>query len=691
MNPSAATRLLADLGVLYELSLAIGTSLDFDTCCDGFLKPLMARKGLTLAAIWEPVGDGAHLVHANPASAVVAGRLPAAVYATLRPPEHGHRALPAAARAGVLPHPERIAAAITFDLGRGVLLLAAADPRPLAGIAAEQLRALVHKFGVALDGCRAHAQLGAATARAELLALVARSTDSGVIVSDRSGGVVWVNHGFERLTGYRLAEVRGRRPGAVLQGPDTDPAAVARIRDGLARRVSFTEEILNYHRDGTPYWVSLAISPIDATDSGGDGFIAIQRDVTDERRRREELERARQQLERQAEQLARARERAERSSAEKTRFLAQTSHELRTPLTAIIGYAELLERREAAPDQARDWLRRIRSSADQLIDLIGDVLDLSSIEQGRLEVRSEAVDVRQVLHDIAESLGPRATARGLAVRLDVDPAVPTTVRTDRRCFRQIVQNLATNAVKYTATGTVRIGARAGTGLLCIDIEDTGPGIPADQIATIFEPFVRAPGTETRSTEGSGLGLAIARRLADAIQAHLDVSSRVGVGTTFTLCLPSVAAEPRATIAERPVDASLAGRRILIAEDTEEIVEILTLFLEPTGVEIHHAPDGRAAVDLALASRADHAFDLILMDLQMPVLDGISATRELRAAGWTAPIVALTASVLRDDVDAVAIAGCDDHVAKPITEAELLAVVQRWLAVDRDARSSHGGG
>ncbi|MGA1607971.1 MAG: ATP-binding protein [Planctomycetota bacterium] len=693
MSRRPLTDLVEDLAQLYELSLSIGRSLDLEKCCDAFVGALLARKGLAAAVIWERQSDRSlRCIYSNP---LVGGD--ALVL------EEGHRIacverpfelLPAKSWPAALDGRLVIGEGIAFRLADfGVMLLLSARPGMLGAVECRQLVPLVQMFAVSVSGCLAHRRLEEEMRRNELLALVAAYTDNSVVVTNAEGEIEWVNRSFEQLTGYARAAAAGKKPGHLLQGPDTDQDTVARIRQALRAGMPVSEEILNYTRAGRAYWVSLSITPIRDSRGCPVRFVAVQRETTRDREQREALVHATRRLADQTQALERSRAEAVRASAEKSSFLARTSHEIRTPMTAIVGYADLLERGEGSDEQRRSWVGRIRDASRQLLDLAGGVLDLARIEQGPRTASMAPVRLAALVDAVGATLEPEASRKGLGLTWRVPSDLPD-VTSDARAIRQILLNLGANAVRYTHRGEVRITAeRAACGAIDLCVADTGVGIRPDELDGMFQPFVRLE-AEALQTEGFGLGLAISHQLALSIGAELLVESTHGVGSSFRLRVP-VHASVRAG-AEAVVDVvdpyrdvqdvdsvaapDLRGRRILIAEDTPEIREILDAFLARTGAALDVVCNGAEAVEHVFQAQADgRPYDLVLMDLKMPEMDGFEATRRLRASGFAQPIVALTAFALGEDGDRALRAGCDARLTKPVVSSDLYRELDRQLS------------
>lgn len=697
MSKRTPSDLIEDLAQLYELSLSIGRSLDLQTCCDGFLKVLLARKGLAAAVLWERQPDRSlRCIYSNPA--VDRESLTLGEGHRLASVSGGFEMLPARSWPETLEGRLSIGEGIAFRLADfGVMLLLSVRPGTLGEVECRQLAPLIHMFAVSVSGCLSHRRLEEEKHRSELLALVAAYTENSVVVTDAEGRIEWVNRSFERLTGFSRVAAVGQKPGHLLQGPDTDPETVVRIRQALRAGLPVNEELLNYTRAGRAYWVSLSITPIRDGSGRTVRFIAVQRETTRDRDQREALVQATRRLAEQTQALERARSDAVRASDEKSSFLARTSHEIRTPMTAIVGYADLLERGEGSEEQRRAWVGRIRDASRQLLDLAGGVLDLARIERGPVAASMAPVRLVGLVESVGATLEAEASRKGLGLTWRVPSYLPE-VTSDARALRQILLNLGANAIRYTRQGHVRITAeRAACGAVDLCVEDTGVGIPSGQVDGMFEPFVRL---ESGAGEGFGLGLAISHQLALSIGAELLVESTPGEGSTFRLRVPvhtSVRAGAEAVLeisdpaAAPGVDSAsiptpdLRGRRVLLAEDTEDIREILEAFVGRTGADIDAVCNGAEAVERAFEAQAEgRPYDVVLMDLKMPEMDGFEATERLRASGFTNPVIALTAFALGEDADRALRAGCNARLTKPVASGDLYRELGRHLSIQQDA-------
>ncbi|MCX8017823.1 MAG: response regulator, partial [Rhodocyclaceae bacterium] len=385
-------------------------------------------------------------------------------------------------------------------------------------------------------------------------------------------------------------------------------------------------------------------------------------------------------------ELERTRDAAEAANRAKSMFLANMSHELRTPLNAILGFARLMERDPRMPEDLRRNLATINRSGNYLLTLINDVLEISRIEAGRLTAHVEPFDLDELLTSLVEVMAVRARAKGLELRLERSPDLPSYIASDMAKLRQILLNLLSNAVKFTQAGEVVLTARlieqdGERVVLEFVVRDTGEGIGADELERIFQPFYQAS-AGLHQAEGTGLGLTISRQYAQLLGGELSAQSTPGVGSTFRLRLPAGRAS-----APAPGPVPSQGRvrrlspgepryRILVAEDEPVNQELVKLLLEEVGFEVVLAGNGREAVERFQSARPQ----LVLMDMRMPVMDGFAATRAIRALpeGAGVPIIAFTASAFEEERQAILAAGCNDVMIKPLEEERLFALFERYL-------------
>lgn len=387
-------------------------------------------------------------------------------------------------------------------------------------------------------------------------------------------------------------------------------------------------------------------------------------------------------------ELNKARKTAEAKAAAKSQFLANMSHEIRTPLNGVLGMAQALAQ-DDLPPETREKLQVLLESSRTLMTVVNDILDISKIEAGKVEISPVAVDVRTGLKNIVQLYKPQAAEKGIDLRLELDIDLPQTLMFDPVRGRQCLTNLISNAIKFTETGSVRVCAalppHSDGDLLELRVVDTGIGIDADGVSRLFENFNQVDNSSTRKFGGTGLGLAISRQLARAMGGDVTVESELGRGSTFTLTFqaPQTDAEPVRNVKPESQRAEFKGVRLLLVDDNPINRKVAQMFLRPFGLDVTEASNGEEA----LAAIEAGTFDIVLMDIHMPVMDGREATKRIRESDepWRdIPIVALTADAMPGDRERYLGMGMSDYLAKPLEQRELFAVLNNVLRRAREA-------
>ena len=552
------------------------------------------------------------------------------------------------------------------------------------GLLRDQDGAVIGLFGIARDiSERRRAEQALRT-----LSQALEQSPGSVIITDLDANIEYVNAAFVNTTGYSRDEILGKNP-RLLQSGKTPRDTYDALWAAMVGGESWQGEFVNRRKNGEEYVEYARLAPVRRMDGSISHYLAVNEDVSEKRRIADELARHRDHLEDLVEQRTRelqaATTAAEASARAKGAFLANMSHEIRTPLNAINGMAHLIRRDGLTPRQA-DKLTKLMAASDHLLAIINAILDLSRIDSEKFELAASPVNMAALVASVLDVMGNEARSKGLRLetRLDVPAA---TLLGDETRLRQALLNYVANAIKFTAAGEILIQVRTlredeDAALLRFSVQDPGIGIAADSLPRLFSAFEQADNSTTRQYGGTGLGLAITRKLAELMGGEAGAESVPGRGSTFWFTARlAKGARPRESevapdAAESRLRRDFPGRRILVVEDEPVNREIVRLMLEDCGLCVDLALDGAQAV----ARAASGPYDLILMDVQMPVLDGLEATRRIRAlpAGGKVPILALTANAFESDRERCRAAGMDDFLTKPVVPADLYGTTLRWL-------------
>jgi PAS domain S-box-containing protein len=535
---------------------------------------------------------------------------------------------------------------------------------------------------------------------AELLKLsqaVEQSPES-ILITNVDAEIEYVNEAFVRQTGYRREDVIGKNP-RILKSGNTPPETFVELWQAMTEGRAWQGEFHDRRRDGSEYVEFAIITPLRQPDGRITHYVSVQQDITERKRTGKELDRYRHHLEELVEvrtdELERAKSAAEAATQAKSAFLANMSHEIRTPMNGILGMVYLL-RREGVTAAQDERLGKIAAAGNHLLGVINDILDLSKIEAGKIALEHRDFAIASLLKGVMAVNGDAIKDKGLRFFIKVS-TLPERVRGDQTRLSQILVNYISNALKFTESGSITLAGQvlettAANSLLRFEVSDTGIGLAPEQQARLFNVFEQADNSTTRKHGGTGLGLAINRRLAQLMGGEVGVESEPGRGSTFWLTVrlehASGAAAFAGEAATEPAEAVLlrehGGRRVLLAEDDAINQEVAVLILQSAGLKVDIAHDGAQALDMA--GRTPYA--AILMDMQMPELDGLAATRAIRAlaACRDTPIVAMTANAFTEDREKCLAAGMNDFISKPVDPEVLYATLLRWLAPGGEADS-----
>ncbi|MCX5656197.1 MAG: response regulator [Planctomycetota bacterium] len=521
------------------------------------------------------------------------------------------------------------------------------------------------------------------------LAVIAEQAAEGIAVADLDGNLQFVNHAWARMHGFESGAELVGKPLSVFHTDEQFKAEVAPFNATVKRQGHHADEVGHVRKDGSTFPTQMSVVVLKDEQGEPYGIAGFAEDITSRK---------------QAEQaIRRAKEDAEVANAAKSDFLANMSHEIRTPMTAILGFTEMIgssieccttcAEHQACPTrvQNKESIQIIRRNGEHLLELINDILDISKIEAGKFVMDVQPCSLPAVIADVISLMRVRAEQHNISLSVEYETEIPETVRTDGTRVRQALVNLIGNAIKFTERGGVRLVVslvpawRGGQPAVRVKVIDTGIGIDEEKLSQLFQPFAQADASTSRKYGGTGLGLPISRHFAELLGGELVAEGTIGMGSTFTLTIPTGSLEGVHMLKD-PAEAAhgdaaslnmpaaggkvLAGTRILVAEDGPDNQRLIRTILSTAGAEVELAADGREAVAKAQAA----SFDVVLMDMQMPGMDGYEATRTLRAQGYAAPILALTAHAMTGDRDKCLAAGCTDHLTKPIDRRRLIETV-----------------
>jgi len=533
-----------------------------------------------------------------------------------------------------------------------------------------------------------------------------------IVITDNTGRIEYVNPKFSVITGYSAEEVLGQNPRVLKSG--IHPAEFySALWKTILSGEQWYGEICNRQKCGSLFWETISISPVKNDEGQIKSFVAVKQDITERKEmekelqsRIEELNRSRRATLNILEDLDEARKLAEESTKTKSDFLANMSHEIRTPMNAIIGMSHLALQTDLNPKQ-RNYIEKVHRSGGNLLGIINDILDFSKIEAGKMTMENADFRLEDVMEYLENTVGMKVEEKELELRIEIAPDVPAALIGDSLRLGQILLNLGSNAVKFTEKGEIVFGVEPvsrteDTIMLHFWAKDSGIGMTPEQCGKMFQSFSQADTSTTRKYGGTGLGLSISKKMVELMDGRIWVESEAGKGSTFhfhaRFGLQKGADEvfrKDGTAESRSQDKSdnmaeaverLAGCRVLLVEDNAMNQELAMELLENAGMTVALANNGQEALDILAG---DTAFNGILMDCQMPVMDGYTATREIRKNPLfkDTPIIAMTANAMAGDKEKVVEAGMNDHIAKPLDVGQMFATLAKWILPENGAALS----
>ncbi len=687
-------QIIKDISILYELSLAVGASIDTKKNCEEFVKVLIARKEYSFVSVWSkdmPSSNSSlhnpnlELLFARPAIRVKDNQLPEnhAIWQTLQETNFFSISDENESFADFI-HENKVesGAYAFFRLGDfGFLkIYHAFRNAPFPYIEMSQLRNVMNKFAVSLEGCFAYERQQINKKKIveneyKLRQIIDTSLD-GVIIVDGEGRIKEWSKQAENIFGYSEREIVGKEIIPSIIAPGFQAVSSKALKEfnqtGIDRLLNRLLELFAVRSNQEAFPVEMSVSYIKINEE--DFFSIFLRDITERKKAENELIRATQE--------------AEKARLAEQQFLANMSHEIRTPMNAVIGMSHLLYQSNLTEIQ-KDYVDSLLFSADSLMAIINNILDLSKIEANELEFESKTFNLFELLKSLQSTFQYRVKEKPISVAFAMDYKIENQVIGDPTRLNQILTNLMGNAAKFTQQGTIGIDAKLlettsnDTYKILFTVHDTGIGIPDEKLPIIFKSFKQVDDQITRKYGGTGLGLAIVKELVERQGGSLEVDSTVGEGTEFRFILrfgKSPKKAPRTFKSEMKIESSfsLEGIRVLVVEDNDMNQKLVTKILKMWDANYELANNGLEAVELSLKGK----FHLILMDVHMPEMDGCGATIEIRKnpdnPNYHTPIVALTAAALLDEKRRVFDAGMNDFLTKPFSPKMLKGIFEKWL-------------
>jgi PAS domain S-box-containing protein len=498
------------------------------------------------------------------------------------------------------------------------------------------------------------------------LSRAVEQSPASVIITDRKGIIEYINPKLTEITGYKNEEVLGKNP-RIFSSGEKPKSEYKILWENIISGKEWKGEFHNKKKNGELYWEYAHISPIINLKGEITHFVAIKEDITERKKMIDEL--------------ILAKEKAEESDLLKSAFLANMSHEIRTPMNGILGFTSLLLEPELSDETKEAYIQIIHQSGERMLNTVTDIVEISKIEAGIVEVKNSMININKGVESILNFFQPQAQKKGLL--LSFENGIQETnlfTKTDKNKFDSIFTNLIKNAIKYTDKGKITVSTCINNGFIEICIKDTGIGVPKHRKEAIFNRFEQADIADARVFEGSGLGLAIAKSYVEILGGKIWVESIVGEGSQFYFSIPLVPVEKENTNTSKKENTNnklkLLGQiNILIVEDDEVSAIFLKTILKDIARKIIHAKTGEQAIE---ECKTNVDFDIILMDIKMPEMNGYEATQQIRQFNKNVVIIAQTAFGLSGDKEKAIQAGCNDYISKPINKEELNKIIQKYF-------------
>lgn len=510
----------------------------------------------------------------------------------------------------------------------------------------------------------------------EQLSLFAKHTHNYLVISNKNNEIEFVNEAFTKHLGYSLREIEGKSIESVLSGPKTNKETLNRIHRLIEQKKSINEEIIFYKKSGEPYWAGVYKNPVFDENGELKNYLQVQIDISAQKRN-EEL-------------TLQAKELAEKNAKFKDEFLANMSHEIRTPLNGIIGMIDILEDTKL-DDEQKHYIDTFKNSSNSLLEIINNILDLSKLEAGKMEMKPIDFELNNTLNNVKSLYTPIANSKGIKLEIIRGKNVPRYINTDENKLVQIVSNLLSNAIKFTEKGsvTIEVSKNKKESSLLFEIKDTGIGINEENLNVLFKKFSQIDQSAGKRFAGTGLGLAISRELTSLFGGKIGVSSKLNEGSNFWFTLNYNEVKHPERIKEKQqkglkIKNENFNLNVLLVDDQPINREVATLMLEHFGCTVEQAENGEDC----LKKYQPNKFQVVLMDIQMPVMDGVEATKTLRLKHKNLPpIIAVSANAMEGDAEKYIAAGLDDYLPKPITKETIYNLLNKHFGKSKTNKAT----